>query len=192
MKILIADDDTTFRLILTGKLMKLGYEVLAMEDGLQAWNAFQAEYVPIVITDWMMPVMDGLALSRAIRAKPHEKYTYVIMLASKGGKENFLEAMKAGVDDFIPKPPDDEELAARLLVAQRIVGVQNHVRQLETIMSVCSYCKRVRTERNQWVGMEDYVAQRYQALPSHTYCPECYARHVLPELQSMGIKPEPK
>ena len=64
---------------------------------------------------------------KRVRAKPHEKYTYLIMLASKGGKESYLEAIQAGADDFIAKPPDEEQLAARLLVAERIVGVQNHV-----------------------------------------------------------------
>jgi len=191
MKILIADDDRTFRLILAGKLGKLGHEVTAVETGLQAWQAFQQEYFPVLITDWMMPEMDGMVLSVLVRAKPHEHYTYIIMLASRGGKDNYLEAMKAGVDDFIAKPPDEDELAARLLVAERIVGVQNHVKRLETIMSVCSYCKKVRDEHDQWLGMEHYVSTHLQAKPSHTYCPECYERFVKPELERLGIKVDP-
>lgn len=190
MKILTAEDDATFRLILTAKLKKLGHEVVATATGLEAWTAFRAGYYPILITDWMMPELDGMMLSTMVRAKPHENYTYIIMLASRGGKENFLEAMKAGVDDFIPKPPDEEELAARLLVAKRIVSVQNHVKRLESIMSVCSYCKKVRGDNNQWEGMEEYVAAHFQALPSHTFCPTCYALNVKPEMERLGIKPE--
>ncbi len=102
--------------------------------------------------------------------------------------ESYLEAMKAGADDFIAKPPDEEQLAARLLVAERIVGVQNHVKRLEAVMSVCSYCKNVREERNQWVGMEQYVASHLGTNPSHTVCPTCYATKVKPELDQLGIK----
>jgi CheY-like chemotaxis protein len=187
MKILVAEDNATFRLIFGGLLKKLGHEVTAVESGLQAWNAFQREYFPVLITDWQMPEMDGMVLTVLVRAKPHDKYTYVIMLASKGGKESYLEAMKSGADDFIAKPPDEEQLAARLLVAERIVGVQNHVKRLEEVMSVCSYCKNVR-ERNQWVGMEQYVASHLGTNPSHTICPTCYATKVKPDLDRLGIK----
>ncbi len=188
MKILLADDDTTFRLVLTAKLQKLGHEVVAVVDGLEAWDAFQKEYFPILITDWIMPRLNGLVLSTLVRAKPHDKYTYVIMVASRGGKENFLEAMQAGVDDFITKPPDDEELAARLLVGQRIVGVQNHVKRLETVMSICSYCKKIRGQDDQWLSLEDYASKQLHFLPSHGLCPVCFAEHVAPDLQRMGIK----
>lgn len=192
MRILIAEDDTTFRLLLTGLLRKLGHEPMATEDGVEAWKAYQNAYFPVLITDWLMPNMDGMNLTANVRAKPHEHYTYVIMLASKGGKEAFLEAMKAGVDDFVPKPPDEEELIARLLVAERIVGLQNHVRRLESIMAVCSYCKNVRSEGNRWVDMESYVARQLNAEPSHTICPECYRTHISPELERLGIRPDEK
>jgi len=187
MKILIAEDDTTFRLVLGGLLKKLSHEAVATQDGLEAWETFQREYFPVLITDWRMPEMDGMELTAKVRAMPHEQYTYVIMLASKGGKEVFLDAMRAGVDDFIPKPPDEEELIARLLVAQRIVGLQNHVRRLESIMSVCSYCKSVRAEGDSWVDMEEYVAKELHTESSHTICPKCYRTHVNPELERLGI-----
>ena len=124
MNILIADDNSTFRLVLGGLLKKLGHEVKAVDSGLQAWNAFQTSYFPVLITDWQMPEMDGMQLMKRVRAKPYAKYTYLIMLASKGGKESYLEAMQAGADDFLAKPPDEEELAARLLALRDENGEQ--------------------------------------------------------------------
>jgi CheY-like chemotaxis protein len=105
MKVLIAEDNLTFQLILGGPLKKQGHDVTAVESGLHAWNAYQTAYFPVVITDWQMPEMDGMALMRRVRAKPYEKYTYVIMIATKGGKQSYLEAMKAGADDLMAKPP---------------------------------------------------------------------------------------
>ena len=128
MNILIADDNATFRLILGGLLKKLGHDVKAVESGLEAWHAFQESYYPVLITDWQMPDLDGMQLMKRVRARPFDRYTYLIMLASKGGKQSYLEAMKAGADDFLAKPPDEETLIARLLVAARIVGVQNQLK----------------------------------------------------------------
>jgi phosphoserine phosphatase RsbU/P len=187
MNILIADDNPTFRLILGGLLKKLRHEVKAVDSGLQAWYAFQESYYPVLITDWQMPEMDGMQLMKRVRARPYEKYTYLIMVASKGGKESYLEAMQAGADDFIEKPPDEETLAARLLVAARIVGVQNHVKQLEAIMSVCSYCKNIR-EGEDWIRMEDYVAAHTGTRSSHGICPHCWDTKARPELERLGIK----
>jgi CheY-like chemotaxis protein len=187
VNILIADDNATFRLILGGLLKKLGHEVNAVDSGLQAWNVFQALYFPVLITDWQMPEMDGMQLMKRVRAKPREKYTYLIMLATKGGKESYLEAMQAGADDFLEKPPDEETLAARLLVASRIVGVQNHVMQLEAIMSVCAYCKNIR-QGDEWIRMEEYVAVHTGTRSSHGICPSCWETRARPELERLGIK----
>ncbi len=187
MNILIADDSSTFRLILGGLLKKLGHEVRAVDSGLQAWHAVETSYFPVLITDWQMPEMDGMQLMKRVRAKHQEQYTYIIMLAARGGRESYLEAMHAGADDFLEKPPDEETLAARLLVAARIVGVQNHVKQLEAIMSVCSYCKNIR-EGDEWIQMEKYVAVHTGTHSSHGICPRCWETRVRPELEHLGIK----
>ena len=187
MNILIAEDNPTFRLILGGLLKKLGHEVKAVDSGLQAWDAFQATYFPVLITDWQMPEMNGMELMRRVRVKPYDKYTYLIMLASKGGKESYLEAMQAGADDFLEKPPDEETLSARLLVAGRIVGVRNHVKQLEAIISVCSYCKNI-WDGTGWVSIEHYIAVHTGTRSSHGICPSCWESRVRPELERLGIK----
>src|SRR5690242_18446238 len=131
MKILIAEDDEASRSILAATLKKLGHEVIAATNGREAWTRFQTDPVHLVISDWMMPDMDGLALCRRIRNEHQLKYTYVILLTALGGKSAYMEGMEAGADDFITKPFDRDELAARLRVAERILNLQAEVKQLE-------------------------------------------------------------
>jgi two-component system, cell cycle response regulator len=123
MKILIAEDDTTTRLIFGATLRKMGHAVTAVEDGRKAWKAWQQEEYSLLITDWIMPDLDGLELCKRIRAQPSLQYTYIILLTSMEGKGSYLEGMDAGADDFITKPFDEEQLAARLRVAERIIAL---------------------------------------------------------------------
>jgi two-component system chemotaxis response regulator CheY len=123
MKILIAEDDTTTRLIFGATLRKMGHTVTAVEDGRKAWKAWQQEEYSLLISDWIMPDIDGLELCKRIRAQPSLQYTYIILLTSMDGKGSYLEGMDAGADDFITKPFDEEQLAARLRVAERIIAL---------------------------------------------------------------------
>lgn len=123
MKILIAEDDTTTRLIFGATLRKMGHAVTAVEDGQKAWKAWQQEEYSLLITDWIMPDLDGLELCKRIRAQRGLQYTYIILLTSMEGKGSYLEGMDAGADDFITKPFDEEQLAARLRVAERIIAL---------------------------------------------------------------------
>src|SRR5262245_28331684 len=117
MRVLIAEDDRDSRELLNWLLVKLGYEVVSAENGEQAWNAFRREHFRIVISDLLMPDMDGLELCRRIRSAKLQKYTYVILLTALIGKKDYLEGMDAGADDFVTKPFDPDELKARLRVA---------------------------------------------------------------------------
>ena len=128
MKILIAEDDAVSRLVLTATLKKLGCEVVATASGTEAWDTFQQEHFPLLISDWMMPDMDGLELCQKIRAERGMQYTYIILLTARGGKTNYLDAMDAGADDFVTKPFDEDQLAARLRVAQRILALHEILR----------------------------------------------------------------
>jgi sigma-B regulation protein RsbU (phosphoserine phosphatase) len=125
MKILIADDDKVSRLVLAHALTQLGHEVLAAENGSDALSALRQSDFHILISDWMMPGMDGPTLCREVRKLPAEDYTYIILLTALEGKSNYLEAMDAGADDFLTKPFDAEWLASRIHVAARIVGLQH-------------------------------------------------------------------
>lgn len=127
MKILIAEDDTTSRLVFGATLRKLGYEVTAVENGQKAWNAWKQNEHSLLISDWMMPDINGLELCRMIRAEPSLQYTYIILLTALDSKGNYLEGMDAGADDFITKPFDEEQLAARLKVAERILALHKRL-----------------------------------------------------------------
>jgi two-component system cell cycle response regulator len=128
MKILIAEDDMTSRLVLGATLKKLGHEVIAVGDGQQAWDSLNKEHFPLLISDWMMPDMDGLELCRLIRGANHAQYTYIILLTSMGGKSSYLDGMDAGADDFITKPLDEAHFTARLRVAERILALHDTLR----------------------------------------------------------------
>jgi DNA-binding response OmpR family regulator len=184
MNILIADDDATSRLVLGAKLRQLGHTVVTAPDGGQAWAAFQDASFPVLISDWLMPQVDGLALCRMIRDQHQTHYTYIILLTTLGGKTSYLEAMAAGVDDFITKPFDAEQLAARLHVAERILGLHQHVKRLEGLLSICSYCKKIK-EQEQWSPLESYLAEHSAAHFSHGICPACYEQHIKPALAQL-------
>jgi DNA-binding response OmpR family regulator len=184
LKILITDDDATSRLVLEATLKKLGHEVVVTESGGQAWEALRQEYFPVLISDWLMPLLDGLMLCRMIRDTMQSNYTYIILLTVMQGKANYLEAMEAGADDFITKPFDEEELAARLQAAERILGLRRHVKQLEGLLSICGYCKRIQEQGN-WYQLEYYISQHSGAKFSTTYCPDCYDKFIQPELEQL-------
>ena len=191
MKILIAEDDKISRLLLDTTLKKLGHDVIATENGRDAWGVFQQEHIPVIISDWMMPDIDGVGLCKMIRAENRTKYTYFIMLTALEGKGSYLVGMDAGADDFITKPFDKDQLTARLRVAERILQLQSEVKQLEGLLPICMYCKKIRDDRQPekeiegWVRMEDYVASHTDASFSHGICPECYETHVKPEMEQL-------
>ena len=124
MKVLIAEDDKDSRELLGWLLQKLGYQVVVTENGKDAWEAFRKGRFRLVISDLLMPDIDGLELCRRIRGHKQSKYTYIILLTALIGKKDYLEGMEAGADDFVTKPFDPDELKARLRVAERIIAFQ--------------------------------------------------------------------
>jgi DNA-binding response OmpR family regulator len=132
MKTLIADDDDITRLLLRSTLTNLGHDVHEATDGGEAWDLWHSGEFQLIISDWMMPDLDGPEFCRIIRAVRREDYTYIILLTSLTGKANYLEAMSAGADDFITKPFEKDALAARVRVAERILGLQESLRAANT------------------------------------------------------------
>ena len=121
MKILVADDEAISRRLLQNYLQKWGHEVVVAENGAEAWALFEAGEFPIVLSDWMMPEMDGLELIRRIRTSERPGYVYVILLTAKSQKDDVVEGMEAGADDFLSKPFDRDELRVRLWEGERIM-----------------------------------------------------------------------
>ncbi len=129
MKILIAEDALVSRRLLERHLQAWGHEVVTATDGAEAWERFNADEYPIVISDWMMPEMDGPELVRRIRASERPGYVYIILLTAKAQTEDLVEGMEAGADDFVAKPFERDELRVRLRAGERIIQLEQTLAQ---------------------------------------------------------------
>ena len=131
MKILIAEDDPISRRVLEANLLEWGYEVMVASDGGEAWEIIQQPESPnLIISDWMMPRMDGLALCREIRNMEKSEYIYFIILTAKGEKKDIIEGLEAGADDFLTKPFNPEELKYRIRIGERIINLERRILEL--------------------------------------------------------------
>lgn len=184
-KVHIVEDDKTTRRLLENVISMLGYDLVSHEDGAEAWESFQTERPEIVISDWMLPGMDGLELCRGLRQSMKETYTYfVLVTAQKRSRPNLEQAIIAGVDDFLKKPISSEEIWNRLRVAERILNFTHQVRRLESLIPICCYCKKVRHDGDLWEQIELYVNERTGADFTHSICPNCMDTHVRPQMES--------
>jgi DNA-binding response OmpR family regulator len=190
MKILLAEDDTVSRQILATQLSRLGHQVVQVVNGLDAWDSYHASRPDLLVTDWMMPEMNGLELCRKIRAANAPGYTYIIILTALDRKVGYIDGMNAGADDFVTKPCDIVELTARLRVAERILALQTHVDTLEHLLPICPRCKRIHSSEEQWEAVESYFMKRTDAQFSHGICPECYETKMKPQLEMMKRRRE--
>jgi phosphoserine phosphatase RsbU/P len=200
MKILVAEDQTVSRRILTANLRSWGYEVVAVEDGLRAWKALQFQDAPqLAILDWLMPGMDGIEICRKIRECQQPRPQYLILLTSRGEQADKIAGLNSGADDYITKPFDREELRARVRVGARVLELQGalaqrileleealaNVKALQGLLPICSYCKKIRNDRNYWQQVEGYISEHSEAQFSHGICPDCYTQIVVPELDRL-------
>jgi two-component system chemotaxis response regulator CheY len=124
MRILLVEDEPIPALMLRRILEGMGYDVVSAADGMEALRTLESERIPLVISDWMMPGLDGPGLCQRIRARDQGSYTYVILLSVRGNRMDRMEGLCAGADDYLVKPVDKEELAVRLEIARRILDVQ--------------------------------------------------------------------
>jgi diguanylate cyclase (GGDEF)-like protein len=124
--ILLAEDSALYRHLITSHLDEWGFDFVVAKDGREAWELLTKPDAPrLAVLDWVLPEVDGVELCRRLRGRPEsEPYTYAILLTGKSQKQEMLEAMDAGADDFLAKPFDPPELKARLLVGKRIVELQ--------------------------------------------------------------------
>ena len=188
MTILIAEDDPSSRRLLEATVTRWGYPVCLASDGDQAWETLQKAAPPsLLILDWQMPGIDGVELCRKVRARKESLPTYIILLTSRGTKEDLVQGLDAGADDYVTKPFDPQELKARLQVGIRVLDLQSALaervieleaalsreKQLEGLLPICCYCKRIRDDSNYWHQVESYVVQHSDVQFSHSVCPEC-------------------
>lgn len=177
--ILIAEDDPVSARILEAALLKFGYQPVIARDGVEAWERFDEQPVRLIVSDWMMPGLDGLGLCEKIRTRTETPYTYFILLtANQTSAHNHELASTAGVDDFLTKPLDREAIRIRLSVAERILKYTAEIRQLQEMIPICTYCRKVRDTHDYWDKVESYIQKETGSRFSHGACPECYAKEI--------------
>jgi|UniRef100_A0A7V6A5C0 two-component system cell cycle response regulator len=127
--ILVVEDHPAARQLMELRLRKAGYRVMAAGDGREALETLKHHFCPLVITDWMMPGMDGLAFCRAVRRKSWEGYVYIILITAKDSQEDIIRGLEAGADDYLTKPVHPAELLARLKTGHRILKLERTLKE---------------------------------------------------------------
>lgn len=137
--ILLAEDDPVTRMLMTRFLKKAGYEVDAVSNGSEALDNMMKRYYPMLVTDWEMPEMDGVALCKAVRNMQLDGYVYALLLTARDSKEHIIAGLEAGADDYLVKPVHEAELIARLNAGRRILNLEHSLRaanQRNRILSI--------------------------------------------------------
>ncbi len=203
MRLLIAEDDPTSRLMLAAVLEKEGYEVVQTTDGRQALESLRGADAPVLaILDWMMPDLDGLDVVRRVRESNPGVPPYLIMLTTRDTSSDLVTALRAGANDYLTKPFNPAELLARVAVGIRMVDLQNElakrirdlqralneIKTLRGIVPICAHCKKVRDDTGFWQQVEVYVRDHTEAQFSHGLCPDCI-KNLYPELHEGQAEP---
>jgi CheY-like chemotaxis protein len=206
VRILVADDDAICRCLLETTLARWGHEVVSCTTGGEAWVHLSGSAAPeLAILDWMMPELDGPEVCRRLRSAAPPNPPYLVLLTTRSRRDDVVEGLDAGADDYMIKPFDLEELRARVHAGGRIVQLQAalservreleaalaQVKQLQGLLPICSYCKRIRDDENYWEQVELYIGKHSGAQFSHGICPACFEEHVRPQLEELSRKHVP-
>jgi len=194
IKILVCEDDVYFQKVLQKRLKSEGYQVLTAGDGRDGMKLIVAEDPDLVISDWMMPHVDGLELCQSVKTGLGSGAPYFILLTAKGEISDRLLALETGADDYLVKPCDQGELMSRVRAGLRNVELARKVRhmerelqaarsELETAQSDvnrlvrmvprCQECAKVSTARGDWIALERYLEQHAQIAFRPDVCPAC-------------------
>jgi DNA-binding response OmpR family regulator len=197
MDLLIAEDNEAARNLMTALAIQWGYTVTPVPDGTTAWKLLQQPRAPkLALLDWQMPGLDGLEVCRLVRQHFPQRPTYLILITGRGTEADTVDALATGADEYLVKPVSPEELQARLHAGRRIVELEArlagrvrqletalaHVQQLQRLLPICAYCKKIRDDHNDWHQVEEYLSSRAGTQFSHTVCPDCYRSVAEPEL----------
>lgn len=186
MRVLVAEDNPIPQKIIASHLEAQGFEVVTTNDGEMAWTRYDAEPFPIVVSDWLMPGLDGIQLCERIRSRPDTSYTYFIMLtANTDEKRNYHIAMEKGVDDFLNKPLNRSELSIRLRVAERILNSTSRIEKLENILTICAYTKKIRIPDEGWQTIEEFMSRHLNIQLSHGIEPDYYEKTLKPQIEEL-------
>lgn len=200
LQVLVADDEAVSRTVVGAMLKKAGYPVVFAPDGDQAWRELSSDAPPaLALLDWEMPGLQGPEIVQRLRGLQAASPTYVILLTSRDSSADIVQGLRAGADDYVTKPADEDELIARVNVGARVVQLQAalaervrsleealaNVKALQTLLPMCAYCKSIRNDQNYWEKVETYFSQHSNVSFTHSYCPNCYERFVKPELEAL-------
>jgi len=192
MKIIIVDDEPVARAILQHALENLGHEIIAVSNGLEAWEVFDRDPVRLIVSDWKMPRLDGLGLCEKVRDRKKTRYTYFILLTAQDTRpENYKLATNAGVDDFLTKPFDRPTIEMRLRVAERILRFTTEIRQLQGLIPICAYCRKIQNDANYWQMVEAYISEQTGSNFTHGMCPECAEKFLAEINLKSNLPPKP-
>ncbi|MFZ1947686.1 MAG: response regulator [bacterium] len=173
MRILIAEDDAVSRRLLERKLAMWGYQVITCADGAEAWRVLQREDSPsLAILNWMMPGMDGVQVCREVRKLQRKDYAYIILLTARDQKEDIVEGIEAGADDYVTKPFHPHELNVRVRAGRRILEMQAELLQREKLRGVVEMAGATCHEFNQPMQVISGYAElllKEMARNSHLY-----------------------
>ena len=164
--ILFAEDNAMSRKIVKRTLGKAGYEITSVKDGREAFELFKKKFFPIILTDWMMPEMDGLELCRAVRNYQSDSYVYIILLTANEKKSDIVSGLESGADDYLIKPPDRSELIARIKTGIRILELEESLKKANEKITILSITDPLTGCRNrghlmEWFPREIRRARRY-------------------------------
>ena len=191
VRVLVAEDDAKTQRALIFLLQRHGYTATVANDGQAALDILtQPDPPTIVLLDWEMPKLNGLDVCRLLRAMPLQRYIYVIMVTARDSAEDLLAAFAAGADDFLGKPADTAQLLARMRSGERVLALEGRleeriaelqaslelVSQLERLLPICMYCKKVREDGDYWQEIVAYIHEHTGTDFSHGICPDCAAR----------------
>lgn len=203
MRILIADDDAVTRQLVQMLLAKWDYDVIPTDNGTDAFSELAQEGGPsLAILDWMMPGLNGPEVCEKVRASELSRPLYLILLTTLEKKDNIIHGLESGADDYLAKPFDPGELRARVRAGERVVNLeadlhQNvrdletalaHVKQLQGLLPICSYCKKIRDDQDYWHNVDRYISTKTDVRFSHGICPSCYDEIIVPQLENEAGK----
>ena len=194
IRILIVEDDVYFQRVLQKRLSSEGYEVFCAADGREGMKAIVTLDPDLVISDWMMPLVDGLELCQSVKTGLKEAAPYFILLTAKGEISDRLLALDTGADDYLVKPCDQGEIMARVRAGLRNVLLSRELRKtlgelqaahaeldsaragakrLADTLHLCTSCSKVRTLEGKWLELSQYLVEREVLAFGYGLCPEC-------------------
>ncbi len=175
MKALVVEDERSTQMLLRHSLESLGYEIMLAADGIEALEIFRHEPIHLIISDWMMPGMEGTELCRSIRAESFHGYVYFLLITSRSETRDVIDAFSAEVDDYITKPFEPAELAARLRTADRILALETRD------MAIFAMAKLAESRDPETGGHLERVREYSRAIAVQMGLQGPYAEQVTPE-----------